>query len=76
VDPDSNKTFSNLLDLTAPMLSTTMMVTGVKFLFGGLSGILFLFLFSAINLRFSIYMVSHIALIYNQAFECIPSGKC
>jgi len=33
VDPDSNKIFSNCLDFTAPMVSTTIMVTGVKFLF-------------------------------------------
>ncbi len=33
VDPESNKTFSYLLDLTAPMLSATMMVTGVEFPF-------------------------------------------
>jgi len=32
VDPESNKTFSSLLDLTVPMVSTTIMVTGVKFL--------------------------------------------
>ncbi len=75
MDPESNKNFSNLLDLTAPILSATMMVTGVKFLFGGLPGTIFS-PFSAINIRFSIYMVSHIALIYNQVFGCIPSGKC
>jgi hypothetical protein len=36
VEPESNKTFNNLLDLIVPMVSTTMMVTGVKFLLCGI----------------------------------------
>ncbi len=31
VDPESNSNFSNFLDLTAEMVSTTIMVTGVRF---------------------------------------------
>ncbi len=31
VDPESSSTFSNFWDLTAEMVSTTMIVTGVRF---------------------------------------------
>jgi hypothetical protein len=31
VDPESNNTFSSLLDLTEEMVSTTKIVTGVSF---------------------------------------------
>ena len=45
MDPESNKIFSNLLDLTVPMVSATIMVTGVKFLIGGVLESLFISFF-------------------------------
>jgi hypothetical protein len=49
VDLESNKIFSNLLDLTVPMISTTIMATGVKFLIEGVLEALFLPLFLMID---------------------------
>jgi hypothetical protein len=59
VDPESNKIFSNHLDLTVPMVSTTIMVTGVKFLVGGVSSP-----FSADRLRFRVQSLSHVTIMY------------
>ncbi len=42
MDPESDKTFSSLLDLTVPMVSATIMVTGVKFLVGEVLEALFI----------------------------------
>ncbi len=49
MDPESNKIFSYLLDLTVSMVSTTNMVTGVKFLIGELLEALFISFFLLID---------------------------
>ena len=50
MDPESNKIFSNLLNFTAPMVvSTIMLVTGVTFPVGGVTEALFLALFLLID---------------------------
>jgi hypothetical protein len=43
VDPESNSTLSNFLDLTAEMASATIMVIGVRFVDTGFLGLSFLF---------------------------------
>ncbi len=45
MDSESNKIFSSLLDLTVPMVSTTIMVTVVKFLIGEMLEALFISFF-------------------------------
>jgi hypothetical protein len=45
VDPESNRIFNGLLDLTVPMVSATIMITGIKFLVGEMLEALFISFF-------------------------------
>ncbi len=64
MDPESNKIFSNLLDLTVPMVSTTIMVTGVKFLIGEVLEALFISLFLLIDSDSGSKSLSHVTIMY------------
>ena len=69
MDPEYNTTFSKILDLTEEMVSTTMMVTGVRLL-GTAVVVLSIFFLVVLMFRHGIH-INCISMVCNLVFKVV-----